>query len=372
MKKLLLITEAGGAGVLSAIETICSHLVDEYKITFVYSRRNETPELAEMRSRFPHQIDLVPVDSGGWMGKARIFRLYRKMTHELEPDVVHLHSSIAGFVGRLSTMFARRKPRLFYSPHCFSFSRSDIGPLKRRLFYLLEKMGCLAGAEIIAVTRSEADQAKRIGASSVHVVYNSMLPEMDVSIAATKKRVLRIGMIGRITAQKDPFFFLNTASQVLKFTNRTAVEFIWVGGGEDRKMHEMVSRARALMIEDRVRITGWIPRAKVLDELKQMDIYLHTAEWEAHPIAILEAFSVGKPVVLRKYAGAEEIVEHDSNGYLCSSVDEAAFATLRLINDAEKRIELGRAGVERLRNVFDPIQQMNHLRNIYSGRSKPI
>ncbi|MFS8630836.1 MAG: glycosyltransferase, partial [Bacillales bacterium] len=59
----------------------------------------------------------------------------KKLLKELNPDLIHLHSSKAGVLGRLanSLLFSNKK-QIFYTPHGYSFLRLDVSATKRKLY----------------------------------------------------------------------------------------------------------------------------------------------------------------------------------------------------------------------------------------------
>ena len=46
-----------------------------------------------------------------------------KIEKEIKPDIIHLHSSKAGILGRLA--FDSRKRKIFYTPHAYAFLKKD-------------------------------------------------------------------------------------------------------------------------------------------------------------------------------------------------------------------------------------------------------
>lgn len=137
-----------------------------------------------------------------------VFRLRATLT-ALGPDVVHLHSSFAGFLGRLSTLFALPKAAFFYSPHCISFMRRDISTVKRLAFVGLERIACARTCLYVACSESEGRAIRAwlrqpvvvienaVGDSAAHVRADDAAPSSDgpcawrPSAASARKRIPR-------------------------------------------------------------------------------------------------------------------------------------------------------------------------------------
>jgi glycosyltransferase involved in cell wall biosynthesis len=82
------------------------------------------------------------------------------------------------------------------------------------------------------------------------------------------------------------------------------VEPTWVGGGDDAAGISALHRVG-------VHLTGWIPAGEVPDVLAAQSLYLHTASWEAGPIAVLDAMRAGLVVVVRRTAAYEGMLPDD-------------------------------------------------------------
>jgi glycosyltransferase involved in cell wall biosynthesis len=79
------------------------------------------------------------------------------------------------------------------------------------------------------------------------------------------------------------------------------VEATWVGDGEDEA-------ALAALQQAHVRLTGWLPSQRVPALLAEQSLYVHTAAWEAGPIAVLDAMAAGVVVVARRIDAYEGLL----------------------------------------------------------------
>ena len=86
------------------------------------------------------------------------------------------------------------------------------------------------------------------------------------------------------------------------------------------------------------------------------------------PNVLLEAMAVGLPVVTTAVAGIPELVENNQNGLLYSPHDVEGISSgiIELLNDAEKRRQLGRAASKKIREQFDIAQSANHLKALFA------
>ncbi|HXK21838.1 MAG TPA: glycosyltransferase, partial [Myxococcota bacterium] len=111
--------------------------------------------------------------------------------------------------------------------------------------------------------------------------------------------------------------------------------------------------AEELEISDRVRFHGFLSREDTIDALRRASVFLLASRVDANgstegtPVALLEAASLGVPVVATQHAGIPEILppQARSEGFLADSGDVAALgdALARLARDATSRESWGRA-----------------------------
>lgn len=281
--RILHITESFGAGVAGAI---CDYVrsTPEHEHHLLMSSRREAvdPVYLELFASTIHVARSV-----------RSARSAHSITRRVAPDIVHLHSSIAGAVFR-ATAPLRTSYRLVYTPHCFAFERRDIGSAQRFAFRFIERILARRTDLLAACSPREIELARELGYRELRLVPNRAEPFTDerelapVETARKETSKLRVVTAGRISPQKDPSFFAN----VVGSCNSDRTEFVWIGGGDDSLISTLARRD--------VHVTGWLTRDATNRELTRADLYIHTASWEGFPIAIIEAHRRGLPVLVRK------------------------------------------------------------------------
>lgn len=247
-----------------------------------------------------------------------LFRIIRK----LDSDVIHLHSSKAGFIGRI-VCFALRKNNVIYTPNGLPFLRLDVSKFSRHVYIFLEKIAYKINGKVIACSKSECESLMIIGIPSNFInngteVFKNIPKKVDDQII--------IATTGRITAQKNPYLFNEAASFFIKNEN---IKFQWIGDGE----------LRPLLTSPNIEITGWMERVDVLGLVKNIDIYLSTALWEGLPFAVLEAMNLNKPLLLSNCIGNIDLVVN--NGFIYNSLEELIERIVQLIDNKSLRYELG-------------------------------
>lgn len=170
--------------------------------------------------------------------------------------------------------------------------------------------GC--GCPLVAVSAARgADLRALLGpAAKIEVVDNGVpLPAADGDRQALREREgirpdeFAVVSVGRLEAQKNPLRFLQIVRRLHSYHPRLTAR--WIGGG--RMETEWLAARRELGLNKVVRLDGW--RDDVAATLPAFDLYLHTADFEGQPLALLEAMNAGLPAVVS--AGVrEQLPEH--------------------------------------------------------------
>jgi glycosyltransferase involved in cell wall biosynthesis len=265
-------------------------------------------------------------------------------------DIIHLHSSKAGFLGRLAARVASPRSAVVYSPNGLSFL-GDQHPAKRRLYLALEQLAGRLGDCIIAVSPGEREILLRSGVAApdrVVVIENGIPPArlpagydraaMRCALGQSGGDML-IGTVARLSAQKNPNLFVDAAAQVLR--NQPGARFVWCGGGELAEPAQR--RANELGIAGACRFLGH--RDDAHQVIGALDLFWLTSDYEGMPMAPMEAMSLRVPVIATDVVGTRDLLCGGA-GLLVPRGDAPALAaaTLALIGAPERRDQLARAG----------------------------
>lgn len=344
--RVMQVIECGGPGGTGyQVAAICNGLdKSRFETSLVYAvRPGSTPReyeaMAHGAAHYFHVPDMVRhisplTDLRAFM---RLYRLFR----EHRPDIVHAHSSKAGFLARLAARAAGVK-RIYYSPRGYSFLQTDNSPLVQGAYRLLERFASKFG-EVVAVSESEAVLARGLGAKNVRVVRDAYLGEALAQGEAVKKSNERAKVVcasGRLTFARHPEAFVRLAQRLTDARN--GVKCVWIGGGEIQPlMEEMILD---LGLAGRLEVTGWLPHEEALRRLAGADVLVHYSRWDAIPNAVLEAMALGLPVVASDIPGNRGLIVPGENGFLAATEIELLERTLELVDDRKLAARLGAKG----------------------------
>ena len=128
----------------------------------------------------------------------------------------------------------------------------------------------------------------------------------------------------------------------------------FVGDNTDRGLVDPVmARIRALNLENDVIFTGRVPRERIHDIFYDFDLSVTTPRNEGFGIVHLESLAAGTPVVAFNEGGFIDILDGENAGILVDGgPPEFSTAVAELLEDHERRFEMGRAGYELVNRRF--------------------
>lgn len=185
-KKILYIVEAMGGGVFTYIVDLANELVNSYDMYIAYAVRKQTPQ--NYKDYFDKRIHLIEVKNfGRAIDPAKDIAAFfevKKIAAEIKPDVIHLHSSKAGAIGRVA--FNGKIP-MFYTPHGYSFLMEDYKPMKRRMFKLIESVCAKRNCTTISCSMGEHQESLKLTKHATYVNNGINMAELQEIIDKTEK-----------------------------------------------------------------------------------------------------------------------------------------------------------------------------------------
>lgn len=248
-KKILYIVEAMGGGVFTYIVELANELVNKYDMYIAYAVRKQTPK--NYKDYFDKRIHLIEVKNFGRAidpvkDIAALFEV-KKIAAKIKPDVIHLHSSKAGAIGRVA--FNGKIP-MFYTPHGYSFLMENYKPMKRRMFKLIESVCAKRNCTTISCSVGEHQESLKLTKHATYVNNGINMAELQEIIDKTEKveHSFTVYTLGRICYQKNPTLFNEIAESL------PDVKFVWIGDGELRDQ----------LTSENIEITGWADRSTAI------------------------------------------------------------------------------------------------------------
>lgn len=378
--KILHITQATIGGTLEYLKLFFTHInKDEYEVYLA------CPSYGPMKKEIENiGVKVYPLEMAREISlkdDLSSFIEMKRLIKKVSPDIVHLHSSKAGVLGKLAS-YLNRTPCI-YNAHGWSFSM-NVSDKKKKIYSLIEKYTSLFCSKIVNISEYEYNLAKQYKIASdkkLITIHNGIDIEKYKKNNYCKELILEelkipqnsfiVGIVARISEQKDPIKFIEIAKKVCEIDNE--IYFVWVGDGELRnEVEELVIRYN---LENKIKITGWTNN--VPKYISIFDIGILTSQWEGFGLSIVEYMASGKPVIASDIGGIVDIIKDDYNGSLVNVKDVNGFVDniIKLKEDKnlrERYIRNGMSSVERKFTISRLIKEHEELYTNILGNEKQI
>jgi len=302
-----------------------------------------------------------------------ILKLFKKE----RPDVLHLHSSKAGFLGALAPLWRSQsaRPKVVYTVHGAVFE-AEFPSLFKYSFLWLEKFSALLKDKIICVSEKDKNlwlkykitSPKKIAAIHNGINYcqlekNFISKERVKEIFTSRNAALFeafrdasaelkiIGTIANFYPEKGLPYLIETLNIV--FEKIPNAIFVHLGYGPQKELIETMIKDYGL--EKKVFLLGapenFSEKLAAAAYLKFLDLFVLASVKEGFPYAILEAMAAGLPMVASFVGGIPEMIANGENGFLVPprNPDMLAEKIIELLQNPVLAQKFSRASLEKIK-----------------------
>lgn len=306
-----------------------------------------------------------------WDVMTTLIQLYIFLKKE-KPDILQTHLPVSAYLGIIAGKFVG-------IPHLiFTFHSSNLIPrrgkksLRSWVRLKLIRFLCLKVEIIVAVSKAIQEKLSEVIAKSIS---NILLIPNGIDMARfikwghgekIKKELgidencLLVTTIGNLRVEKNQAMLLKVVSKLIKVFPMVRVLIV----GEGLLKNQLSILRNEFGLSQYVHFLGL--RHDIPDILDATDIFVSTSFWEGLPLSILEAMAAGIPVVATNVPGIQEVLLDDS-GVLVGLDDpeEMERALSLLIEDRNRRSELGAKGRKRVEEVYSLEAYINRWETLY-------
>lgn len=280
-----------------------------------------------------------------------------------KPDIVHLHSTFAGIIGRIILIIMKplRSPKVVYCPHGFSFLMEG-SAFKKSIFSKMEIILSYATDKIICVSQYERNAA-----------FNAGVPDNKISVIHNGTPAF----IAEYTNEISPYPTQNTAT----------INYLFAGRLDKAKGFDILIAAMQKVTNNNIQLTvagisesevpehaklnnitylGWMNSKDLIPYFTHADALVLPSRWEGFPMVVLEAMSLGVPVIASNCTSLSEAVKHNVTGILFSVSDSDGLSDIISNTSIGALQEMGRSGRERFNKKFTSELMTHSTLNLYS------
>ncbi len=365
--KILHVAETAKGGVGSYIDDVASLQIARHGESTV---RVVIPDAhAAQLQRTPHTAQRrFPAAGSRATNTLRMARLAWAQVQAWQPDVVHLHSTFAGFALRPWLALRSPRTRVIYCAHGWAFDREGHASANRVIRWI-ERIWSGWCDAVVCVSPHELRAAEQIGIprSRLALVNNGIRDtepaanadlaadavEAEQARAAWPSGVRRVLFVGRLDRQKGVEILFDA------LTRLQGKAFAVIVGTS------VVAGSGQANLPANVRIAGWLRRDQIAAYYAAAEVVVISSRWEAFSLVAVEAMRAGKAVVATAVGGLRDVVADQVTGLLVTPGDAAALAEAVASLDSDALARMGRAGRERYERHFRIERVVDELDTLY-------
>jgi glycosyltransferase involved in cell wall biosynthesis len=303
---------------------------------------------------------------------AKSYKTVKRLVDANYYQIVHCHSPIGSVICRLACRDARKHgTKVIYTAHGFH-CYDGASRVAWTFFYPLEKECAKYTDVLITINQEDYKMAKTFASCNVEYI-----PGIGVHTSEFKNIVVdRANKRLEFGFGDEDFVFMSTGQlsirknheiiiRALSLIDNSKVKYLIVGLGEENDRLKQL--AKDLNISDRVIFAGY--REDVKELLYSVDGFAFPSLQEGLPVALMEAMSVGLPIVCSRIRGNTDLIENGRGGFIYDCYDKNGFA------DGMKKIvsgvgcDMGKINVNTMKK-FDTSEVNIKMRKIYMEMSE--
>lgn len=272
----------------------------------------------------------------------------RKLYRKYNPDIIHLHSSKAGLLGRI----AFPKNKTIYTVHGFDSIR-----LAYRKFLPLERILQKRCAAIAGVSHYDEENLKKEGITmNVSTVYNGIYKPQHIEanpFERFKEYPYKILCIARLAPPKNHELYIEVAKRLPNCA------FIWIGNQSNPDFE----------VPENVFFIGNIPGAGSYTEYA--DLFMLPSNYEGLPMVIIESLSMGTPVIASSVGGITELLDGNNGWAMENDAEKMANAIKHYLSMSDnEKLEIKNNAINTYQNHFTVDNMVDGYLKIYEKISK--
>ena len=318
-KKLHVVHIASGdlwAGAEVQLYTLCKtlHKMPEIKVSVILLNHGALEGKLHEQNIHVKVLDEIKLSS------ARIFIELIKALKQSKPDIVHTHRNKENILGSFAAKIAGNIPSL-RTVHGASEHRPSIKKPHKYLLYLLDWLTArYLQSTIIAVSEELKTQlTKSYPENKIEVIENGV--DIEALACYVKKQApdtpcnkkpYKVGLVGRLVPVKRVDVFIKTAKHIKIHHPELSIRFHIYGDGP--LLNELKQLCNELAVNDIVQFEGHCDDIHI--QIASLDALLITSDHEGLPMTLLEAMTLGTPVIAHAVGGITNACQKGTSCWL--------------------------------------------------------
>ncbi|WP_105993025.1 glycosyltransferase family 4 protein [Staphylococcus simulans] len=362
MKIMYVITKADIGGAQTHLIQLANYFSHKHEVIVAVGSKGP------MLNAFNDKVKVIQLEhlKGPILFKEDIFGVkeLESLIALIQPDILHLHSSKAGALGRLAQRYAHTThTKVLFTAHSWAFTEG-VNPLKRVAFKLIEKYLLKSTDKVICVSDYDRKLAllNHFDKEKLCTIHNSVAQPKDnvlATIQTKPQQPVEFVMVARFAYPKMHQAVIE-AVKLLRESTDQSFNVTFIGDGDTFK--ENIALAASLGLNDIITFKGNVDHVRAA--LHQYHVFILMSKHEGLPISIIEAMSEGLPIIASNVGGISELIE--DNGILLNQNTPYELAqAMQSFLDTETIQSKARASYKKYEAEFTENKMMKKLERIY-------
>jgi len=293
----------------------------------------------------------------------------KKLIKSINPDIVHLNSSKAGFIGAYAARHAKVK-KIVYTAHGFVFNE-PMPSWKKRFYLLAEKISAKYKDQLICVSELDRQSGikNKIAEAGKLITINNGIPDLNFLTAHDARTELHlpldrpiIGTIANFYLTKGLVYFIKAA----KIIKQRFPETLFVVIGFGLLENQLKTEIKTLNLENSFYLIT-DKKTKAFKYLPAFDVYVMPSVKEGFPFAVLEAMQANLPIIATNVGGIPEMITNNKSGLLVDPADSKILANsiISLLENQDLAKKLGNQAKIQVHEKFSFDKMIEKTEKIY-------
>lgn len=308
--KILHVGEYVNGGIATYLRTLLSGLqkyddVENYLLISEYKSQQGWESVAKKVFYYKYKRSIFNIFSA--------IKQIHTVIEDVNPDIIHVHSTWAGLFVRLPYLFRKRKTKIIYQSHGWAFLM-DTSNYKKNIYALVEKILSIPTDRIINISNYEQNQAVKYGLNKnkMVMIYNGVEDKISKSNLKLNwdENKINLLFVGRLDRQKGLDLFLDVYDK-MKLENM----HLYVIGTSvlDDNLPKSTKHVTYL---------GWVDNKNIDAYYQACDVVIMPSRWEGFGLVAVEAMRNLKPVIASNVGALPELIKNNINGYIFDIKDD--------------------------------------------------
>lgn len=353
--KILHVGEYVNGGIATYLRTLLSGLrkyddVENYLLISEYKSQQGWESVAKKVFYYKYKRSIFNIFSA--------IKQIHTVIEDVNPDIIHVHSTWAGLFVRLPYLFRKRKTKIIYQSHGWAFLM-DTSNYKKNIYAFVEKILSIPTDKIINISNYEQNQAIKYGLNKnkMVMIYNGVedkVNKSDIKLNWDKNKI-NLLFVGRLDRQKGLDLFLDVYNK-MKLEN---IHLYVIGTSVlDNNLPKNTETVTYL---------GWVDNKDIDAYYQACDAVVMPSRWEGFGLVVVEAMRNSKPVIVSNVGALPELIKENINGYVFNLNNKKSLKDILLKINRNRLIAMGINGKKIFLKNFTSEELLFNIYNLYKS-----